>query len=102
MLFALGVVWNKKSVSYGPGRKLWHPGDIVQVLLDLDDKSMQFGLNGTYFGIAFVCGFFIFFLSFELSNSERLKAEFNPFVMSLLLLHHVSVSLSLFDCRQWF
>jgi hypothetical protein len=50
----IGVVWNKKSFAYGPGKKLWRAGDVVQIFIDLDNKFMQFGLNGKCFGIAFV------------------------------------------------
>jgi len=51
--FQRGVVWNKKSFPYGKGKKLWRSGDIVQVHIDLDNKVMQFGLNGVCFGVAF-------------------------------------------------
>jgi hypothetical protein len=53
----VGVVWNKKSFAYGPGKKLWRAGDVVQIYIDLDNKLMQFGLNGNCYGIAFVCHF---------------------------------------------
>jgi hypothetical protein len=41
----------ESSVPYGATK--WKPGDTVQCWLDLDAKTMSFGLNGTCTGVAF-------------------------------------------------
>jgi len=49
-----GVIWHGSKMLYGPGKKICKAGDIVQVLLDVDERVMCFGLNGQLFGNAFV------------------------------------------------
>jgi len=44
------VIWNKGSIDYG---KIWDIGDVVGVCIDIDNRKIEYYLNGVKLGNAF-------------------------------------------------